>query len=93
MTTIGSRDGYQGMRNIRMQEKLNSGDAIDVSGCERIDHYYVLDRFEEDGPDYCDAVLEQWMWSIGKRKADGVILASEHPDLYQNPEFECLWLR
>lgn len=36
---------------------------------------------------------KHYIWSIGKRHSDGVILASRNGDLYQNPEFECLWLR
>ena len=54
--------------------------------------YYVLDAFAED-IDYCDAKREMWVWSIGRRKSDGVILASMDTVFYQNDAFDCLWLR
>jgi len=80
------------MRNRRMAEKLRAGEAVDVSPFPREGSYYVLDAFAED-IDYCDAALEIWIWSIGRRRADGVILASRSAYLYQNANFECLWLR
>jgi hypothetical protein len=78
--------------NRAMADKLIRGEANDVSECARDGDYYVLETFVE-GRDYCDARTESWIWSIGKRHADGVILASLRGDLYQNPDFECLWLR
>lgn len=84
---------HQQMTNLRMQSKLRSGDAIDVSGCERTpEGDYVLKEFVED-KDYCNAKTEQWMWSIGRELATGRIIASESNKLYQNPAYECLWLR
>lgn len=80
------------MLNKAMQRKLDSGEAIDVSDCPREGPYYVLASCQE-GKDYCDAVREVWIWSIGRRHSDGVVLASTRADLYQNPEFDCLWLR
>lgn len=78
--------------NYAMQEKLKRNEAIDVSGCPREGRYYVLDSVRDEC-DYCDSVSEQWIWSIGRRKSDGKTLASTAADLYQNPDFECLWLR
>lgn len=89
-----------------MERKIASGDAIDLKDCKRLDNdieggmfegnrknpLYILDRFE-DGMDYCDSTSESWIWSIGRRKSDGLILASSTADLYQNDDFECLFLR
>ena len=72
--------------------RLTLGDAIDLSKCPREGEYYILDSFVDD-KDYCNAATEGWIWSIGERKSDGVILASHRGDLYQNPNFTCLWLR
>lgn len=78
--------------NYAMQEKLKRNEAIDISGCAREGKYYVLSEIRHEC-DYCDAITEQWIWSIGRRKADGKTLASTSPDLYQNPDYDCLWLR
>jgi hypothetical protein len=83
---------FPDMRNRAMARKLITGRAIDVSGCERQGGAYVLPSFIE-GVDYCDRKEERWIWSIGRRKSDGVILASRTDEFYQNDNFECLWLR
>jgi hypothetical protein len=75
-----------------MKERLDAREAIDLSPCKREGRYYVVETYV-DGVDYCDAKTEAWIWSIGRRLSDGVILASTQADLYQNPAFECLWLR
>jgi hypothetical protein len=80
------------MENRAMARKLMAKRAIDVSNMPRVGNYYILDKVE-DGIDYCNAKEERWIWSIGRRLADDVILASHFPDLYQNPKYECLWLR
>jgi len=80
------------MINQRMQEKIESGDAVDLSKCKREGRYYIVPEFFDD-VDYCDAAAECWIWSIGRRYSDGVILASTGNDLYQNPQFQCLFLR
>jgi len=80
------------MINKAMQEKLESGEAVDVSGCTREGRYYVLESFTEDA-DYCDAKKEFWIWSIGIRYSDGKILASTGSELYQNKDYQCIWLR
>lgn len=84
-------------RNLAMQRKLETGNAIDVSKCQREGPYYVLTPDIWRGPDaevdYCDAAQDKWIWSIGRRRSDGVILASCSTNFYQNPDFECLWLR
>jgi hypothetical protein len=80
------------MINQAMQEKLNSKEAVDISRYDREGSYYIL-PFAPAEAEYCNAKTEQWIRSIGRRKSDGVILASEQADLYENPAFECLWLR
>lgn len=82
------------MLNRSMEKKIREGECRDISGARRHGPHYILDRFE-DGMDYCDAKLEQWVWSIGKRRSDGVILAStsQQCEFYMNPDFECLFLR
>ena len=78
--------------NQRMQEKLEEGEAIDLSTNKREGRYYVLDEVVE-GMDYCDSVRECWIWSIGRRHSDGKILADTSSVFYQNNNFKCLWLR
>jgi len=80
------------MKNKSMRRKIENGDAIDVGGFPTYGGAFVLPVFVDD-IDYCDAKRERWIWSIGRRKSDGVILASCTDEFYQNAEFECLWLR
>jgi len=82
------------MKNLRMREKLDLGECIDVN---KIGHsigagLFVLDVYE-DGTDYCDAANDQWIWSIGKHAVSGKIMAAIDTRFYQNPHYECLWLR
>lgn len=94
---------WQKMSNKRMAENLSEDEATDVSQCEKTeDGYYILTKeMEEDcgrdgppcGMDFCDAPKEAWIWSIGKHKKTGQVLASTDAVFYQNPEYECLWLR
>lgn len=81
------------MTNASMLRKLEAGKCVDVSECKRtFEGDYILDGVE-DGADYCDAKAEQWIWSIGRRRNDGIILASTTSKFYGNPDFECIWLR
>jgi hypothetical protein len=82
------------MRNVAMRTKLERGEALDVSQCPNSDGRYEIDDIDyREGIDYCDAQTESWIWSIGRRRSDNKIIASVSPDLYDNPDFECLWLR
>lgn len=82
------------MHNQSMVKKLRDREAIDLSKCRREGKFYILDHFDIHAEvDYCDTVTESWIWSIGKRHSDGVILASLGTDFYQNPDYHCLWLR
>lgn len=78
--------------NLRMHEKVRDGEAIDLSDYPREGTKIVLD-YVIDGMDYCILKEEKWIWSIGKRKSDGKILASKLTDLFVDPNFEILWLR
>jgi hypothetical protein len=82
------------MKNLRMREKLDLGECLDVN---KIGHsigagLFVLDTYQ-DGVDYCDAASDAWIWSIGKHVTTGVIMAAIDSRFYQNPQYECLWLR
>lgn len=81
--------------NLAMTEKINNGEAIDLSDCLREGRHYVVpeDKFCE-GMDYCD-INSGWIWSLGRRKSDGKILASLSTDLYgkNSRDIECIWLR
>jgi hypothetical protein len=93
MTTVPNRAVADvPTRNRGIKRKLAEGTAIDVSDCPREGQYYVLDQVIE-GKDYCDGKRGAWIWSIGKRRRDGKILASLRTDLYQHRDFICLWLR
>jgi len=51
-----------------------------------------LDEFVED-QDYCDLTRERWIWSIGKHKVSGQILASTDVVYKDNSQYDLLWLR
>ena len=91
-----------------MQRKLEKGEAIDISAFPKVQGGDYLLRDFTDGVDYCDANAEQWIWSIGRplkkmavQGSDNVVwildqndyLASQSNRYYQNPDFECVWLR
>jgi hypothetical protein len=84
------------VENKAMKRKLDSGEALcvreeglEVEGSPGL---FELNRFVDD-VDYCDSKTERWIWSIGRRLSDGKIFASYGSDLYQNHNFECLFLR
>ena len=82
------------MINLAMERKMKKGECIDVRtiGEDLGEGRFKLRSFDED-KDYCDAEYEQWIWSIGKHLTTGDIIASYSAEFYQNPEYECLWLR
>jgi hypothetical protein len=83
------------MINRRMAEKLQAGEAIDV---EKIGHptddpaVFELSNYQDD-VDYCIGSREQWIWTIGREIATGRILAATDARFYEDPAYECLWLR
>lgn len=80
--------------NYAMAKKLLGGKALDVrkEGIAVGDNLYKLERFVE-GVDYCDAQEECWVWSIARNRQTGEIFASLSCSLYQDDEWECLFLR
>jgi hypothetical protein len=81
------------MANKAMARKLRAGEAIDLAkNQETATGDYLLNTFVE-GKDYCDSRKEFWIWSIGRHIESGFILASTTTKFYQNPKFECLFLR
>lgn len=45
------------------------------------------------GVDYADVDNAAWIHSIGRHKKTGKIHASLDARFYENPDYECLWLR
>jgi hypothetical protein len=86
----------KGLKNLRMAEKLERGEAIDVNmvgdPLPNFPGVWVMEDFL-DGMDYCDAENEVWIWSIGRHNVDGKYYAATDTRFYQNPLFECVWLR
>jgi len=86
------------MNNLRMQQKLTNCECIDVASIGQLVEdgdmgcVYKLKEYI-DGKDYCIKESETWIWSIGKHKVTGEIFASIDTRYYQNPDYECLWLR
>lgn len=82
------------MQNLAMQRKLAARECIDIRaiGVEIAPGVFELRDFIED-VDYCDAVNERWVWSIGRHKIDGKIFAAFDARFYMNPDYTCLWLR
>ena len=74
---------------VRMVER---GEAVDVSNCPREGGHYTLEGPPREGMEYCAVDHGFRIRSIGRRKSDGTIVASVAPDLYENPEYECVWL-
>jgi hypothetical protein len=79
--------------NLRAQEKIASGEAMDLSDFPQIDGDYVITNNFVDDIDYYVTAEDDWIRSIGRRKSDGVILASTSAKFYQHPDFDCIWLR
>lgn len=76
-----------------MKQALADGTLRDLSRAPRTsDGSYRLFQFEED-KDYCNVETEIFIWSIGKHKETGRILAAEDTRYYGHPEYDCLWLR
>ena len=82
------------MQNLAMQQKLKTGEALNVLAEGRMDRpgLYELRRFV-DGRDYCDPQNEWWIWSIGRSVVDGRIFAATDTRFYGDPNWECLFLR
>lgn len=69
-------------------------DLVDVQGWAQEGNYLVVpDGQVIDDMDFRNMHTTMPIWSIGRRKSDGKILASYSGDLYMHPGFDCLWLR
>jgi hypothetical protein len=82
------------LSNISMASALKVGHCLDVrrEGRELSEGVFQLKRFI-DHVDYCDTLKERWIWSIGKNVHDGRIQASVDTRYYNDPNWECLFLR
>lgn len=73
-----------------------SAATIDVSddelGEEVEDGVYRIQEFVE-GADYRETANRRPIMSIGRNKETGEMLAAVDARFYQNPEYECIWLR
>jgi ribosomal protein S1 len=85
------------MKNRRMAEKIANGEAVSVHNKEMTDdgHYVLEEEFflANEDIDFCNAENETWIYAIGRRLTDNVIVASHSIELSSNPLFECLWSR
>jgi hypothetical protein len=92
LQVIGRR-AKRAMINKAMERKIQAGECLDIASY-RVPGTgtYLLPSFEE-GKDYADAVREEWIWSIGRERETGHIIASTDTRFYQNPQYECLFLR
>ena len=93
------------IRNRRMLEMLEAGEAIDVSECRRnesgdyvlegetLETFTASNKESPEGIDLCDADLEQWICSVGRDLRTGEVLAATTSKFYESADYECLWLR
>ena len=84
------------MRNRSMAAKLARGEAIDVAPyrTETEGLYRLPANLSVESVDLCDAEHGAWIWSVGRRlAAPHEVVAATDARFYQNPEWECLWLR
>lgn len=87
--------------NNRMRSKVDAGDAIDLYGAVRhLDRHTAVFQVDAvvEGMDYCvidpgEDAHDEWIYSIGRRLADGVILAARDVRFYKRDGYECVWLR
>jgi hypothetical protein len=83
------------MINKSMEKMLKDGEALDLSKYPKnADGDAVLPpTLDIEGLDLCYADTESWIWSVGKNRKTGEVLASTSSKFYGDPAFECLWLR
>jgi hypothetical protein len=93
--TDGAVPVYRNRDNARNAAEAHNQSASNLDyayGHTRVGPHFQL-AYIHEGKDYCDAITEQWVWCIGRRKCDGTLLASLTGDLMENSDFECVWLR
>lgn len=94
-------EGRTDVRNQAMQRKHRAGEALDVEQNLHDDQaeaaamgpgVYRIRGFTDD-VDYFVRSTEAWIWSIGRRRLDDAIFAATDARFYQDPDYECLFLR
>lgn len=82
------------MQNLAMEQRLRTGEALSVLAEGKLVQpgLYELRRFVED-KDYCDPQHEWWIWSVGRNAFTGKIMAATDARFYNDPSWECLFLR
>lgn len=75
-----------------MLAKIKEGEAIDLSKAPRQGEFYVVRDFDV-AKDYCVVKRGLWIKSMGRSRADGVVLASTSIELGNSSEVEVLWIR
>ena len=82
------------MQNLAMQQMLRTGEALDIRREGQLvrEGLYQLKRFNPD-KDYCDPLIERWIWSVGKNFFDDRIMASTDARFSGDPNWDCLFLR
>jgi hypothetical protein len=85
---------WRKLTNKSAAEKLSCNMTLSVldEGESIGNGLYKLRRFVE-GRDYYDPEHDAYIWSIGRNRATGAILASVTTEFYRNDEYECLFLR
>lgn len=80
--------------NPYMHRALTTGQMIDVRqiGTETEPGVYRLTRFVPD-VEYVDSETGKYIYSIGRDHATGEILAALDGRFYNNPDYECVFLR
>jgi hypothetical protein len=91
-------DKYTHLTNLAMQALLNTGEALDVSQCEKTpEGWYKLPAGLMDvagDVDLCVVPTETWINSVGKNLTTGEVFASIHGNFYPAKNgWECVWLR
>jgi hypothetical protein len=87
------------MRNLAMERKLKSGEAVNVAnlGTEVSPGLWVLLVSPQDllELDWCvvNNNEEEWVWSIGRHLKSGKFYVATDTRLFRNPDYECVWLR
>jgi len=82
-----------------MEQKFKRGEAVDLAILSRnFDGDYCLGRDSKvldviKDKELCDLKQEVWIKSVGRSKETGEIYASVTGKYYDNPAFECVWLR
>lgn len=85
---------YGGVKNPWLRKALRDGRVIDVrqSGTEVEPGVFRIEKFYP-GVDYYDSRREAPIFSIGKDVASGEIFAAHDLRFYDDPDYECLYVK